>query len=951
MRIRSVQAAGLGLAALVALIFCDRRAAIAQITGASINFNAGNSADNFQDDTFASFQRTSTRTTITNNGTTLATRYAFVNGTDTGLNTDQSNSQTCDYRVQFNVTAPGAYKLTVNTSRRGALTRVDDFPGNAATADISGVAATYTGSGTFTGGPLTLPDPPASSGTGNANTAFDANTAVATITGISNGVAIPQRFDFSWTTFCNSDSSFFLDGGDECAVRGGIAIAYGGETAGDYPGSGGRNIDNDGHFLTIVYESLCGNGVIDGAFGETCDQGMANGTTGSCCLANCTIRPNGQECRPATSICDVAETCNGTSPTCPTDAFAASNVVCRAASAGMECDFSETCTGTSAVCPPDVPQPNGFVCRPAAGVCDLVEVCDGVSKLCPSDAKSMAVCRPQNGVCDVAEACNGGNNCPADGFANASTMCRGAVDSCDAQENCPGNSPNCPADGVKPNGTACPSDGNACTLDQCNGVSTACQHPAGNAGAICRPDTGACDVAETCTGMSTTCPPDAFEPPGTTCTSDGLPCTVDQCDGSNNCLHPAGNAGATCRSAAGLCDVAEQCDGVATTCPPDDIVPSGTVCRAASPGNLCDEAEVCDGASTACPADAVKPSATVCRPAAGDCDLAEACDGVSKLCPSDAFAPSSTECRASAGGCDPAENCPGNAANCPANVLRPNGFSCRLSAGQCDVAESCDGVSPACPPDGFAPSGTPCRAAAGVCDVAETCTGTGTACPPDVLQPDGTSCADSDFCDGAESCMSGACPPSGPDPCGVGQSCDESLDQCFTGGCPPNAVMCRAAQKSMLVLKDKLDDGKDKLIWKWLKGANTTFAELSDPTTTANYALCFYAGPTESLIGSVVIPAGGGKWKASGSTGYKFKDTSGVNGGIRKVIVKGSTSNKAKALVKGKGAFLPDFMLPFAPGDLPVIVQLRNNQTGICWGSSFGSPSKNVEGLFKDKNP
>jgi hypothetical protein len=268
------------------------------------------------------------------------------------------------------------------------------------------------------------------------------------------------------------------------------------------------------------------------------------------------------------------------------------------------------------------------------------------------DIKSLAVCRPQNGACDVAESCNGvSNNCPADGFAGTSTVCRGAVDTCDQAENCPGGSPTCPPDVIKMNGAACPSDGNPCTVDQCNGVSTACQHPPGNAGATCRADSGACDVAETCTGASATCPTDGFEPSGTTCTSDGNPCTVDQCDGSNNCAHNAGNAGTQCRGAVDLCDVAEQCDGSSTTCPPDVIATNGTVCRAASPGQLCDQTETCDGVSTACPADEVVPNGTECRASGGDCDVAESCDGVSKFCPGDAFVPSTTECRGSAGDC------------------------------------------------------------------------------------------------------------------------------------------------------------------------------------------------------------------------------------------------------------------------------------------------------------
>jgi hypothetical protein len=777
--------------------------------------------------------------------------------------------------------------VNVSTSRNGALTLVDDGTASA-TATITGVTGAQSG-GTLSG-TLSLPDPGDAVDDNNGhNSAFDAS-AGATISGTSNGVAIAHQLSFVWTSFCQTNvSGFAITGGDECAVRGGIAIGYGGETAGDYPGAGARNINTDGHFVTVTLTSLCGNGMVDAGVGETCDQGAANGTSSSCCLANCTIRPAGQTCRPSAGDCDVAETCDGSNPTCPMDGFAAPSVVCRAASSGMECDFSETCTGTGPSCPTDVPQPNGFVCRPAAGDCDLAEVCNGVSKLCPSDVKSMAVCRPQNGVCDVAESCNGGNNCPADGFANTMTPCRPAVDTCDVTENCPGNSPNCPGDQIKPSGAACPSDGNACTVDECDGVSTACQHPAGNTGAVCRPE-------------------------------------------------------------AGLCDVAETCDGVSSTCPSDNVEPASTVCRAASPGELCDESELCDGVGTACPADEVKPAGTVCRSEGGDCDIAEECDGASTLCPADAFEPSSTECRGSAGGCDPAENCPGNAADCPADTLQPNGFPCRPAAGLCDVAETCNGISAACPADDLEDAGTPCRPATGVCDVAETCTGTGAACPADVFEPDGTSCADPLFCNGAETCMAGACQGGGA-PCAMGQNCDESSDLCFSGGCPQNAVACRTAQKSMLIIKDKADDAKDKLIWKWIKGANTSQEEFGDPTTTANYALCFYSGPMASLVGGAEVPASGTKWSAIGAKGYKYKDTNGAEDGIRKVLVKGSTNNKSKALVKGKGALLPDFMLPVAPGDLPLIVQLRNNSSGICWEGSFATPIKNVPGLFKDKNP
>src|SRR6059036_4343877 len=117
--------------------------------------------------------------------------------------------------------------------------------------------------------------------------------------------------------------------------------------------------------------------------------------------------------------------------------------------------------------------------------------------------------------CDLGNALNGAagscckNNCT---FESSTKTCRAAAGECDLPETCTGTSATCPADtgAVKAAGTACTDDGNPCTLDQCNGTSTSCQHPAGNAGTVCRSSAGVCDVAETCTGTSATCPADGF---------------------------------------------------------------------------------------------------------------------------------------------------------------------------------------------------------------------------------------------------------------------------------------------------------------------------------------------------------------------------------------------------------------------------------------------------------
>ena len=225
-----------------------------------------------------------------------------------------------------------------------------------------------------------------------------------------------------------------------------------------------------------VSHTLCGNGSVDG--GEQCDQGAANGTAGSCCNTDCTFVASGTPCRASAGVCDVAESCTGSSGACPTD-------------------------------------------------------------------------------------------------------------------------------GKEASGTACTSDGNPCTLDQCDGVNNACQHPAGNAGALCRPSAGACDVAEACTGSSPACPADGFVASGT-----------------------------TCRPSAGVCDLVEACTGSGPACPADGFVTSGTTCRASA--GACDIAETCTGSGPTCPVDAFKPASTICRPVAGDCDVAaESCTGSSPICPPD----------------------------------------------------------------------------------------------------------------------------------------------------------------------------------------------------------------------------------------------------------------------------------------------------------------------------
>jgi hypothetical protein len=169
-------------------------------------------------------------------------------------------------------------------------------------------------------------------------------------------------------------------------------------------------------------------------------------------------------------------------------------------------------------------------------------------------------------------------------------------------------------------------------------------------------------------------------------------------------------------------------------------------------------------------------------------------------------------------------------------------------------------------------------------------------------------------------------------------------------GAAPQGGTCRTALKSILILKDDTsDDAKDKLIYKWIKGQATDQDDFGMPTGTTNYALCLYAGTTQTLIAEANVLADSTKWAPISTKGYKYKDKDGTSDSIQKVILKGGDPDKAKALVKGKGAGLPDPVLGNVP--LPVVAELVNSSNNICFGSTFDSPDiiKNDVQMFKAK--
>jgi hypothetical protein len=190
--------------------------------------------------------------------------------------------------------------------------------------------------------------------------------------------------------------------------------------------------------------------------------------------------------------------------------------------------------------------------------------------------------------------------------------------------------------------------------------------------------------------------------------------------------------------------------------------------------------------------------------------------------------------------------------------------------------------------------------------------------------------------------------------CDIGSVEIENPDPCAA----PPLSGCDVPGKSLLLIKDKDADGAgagDKLIWKWLKGPATAQDDFGDPTATADYTLCVYAGTAAVLRADV--PASGTCgvspcWKTVGDKGYKRTDTAASSDGIKKILLKGSTSASSKILFKGQGA-----ALDLDPATLPlgddITVQVSHSDNASCWQASYAPAAVriNSESVFRAKTP
>jgi cysteine-rich repeat protein len=275
-----------------------------------------------------------------------------------------------------------------------------------------------------------------------------------------------------------------------------------------------------------------------------------------------------------------------------------------------------------------------------------------------------------------------------------------------------------------------------------------------------------------------------------------------------------------------------------------------------------------------------------------------------------------------------------------------------LDAGEaCDDGNqsSLDCCSPTCTLDASGAActdGDPCTS--------DTCDGAGTC---ETAPQEGAPCGDDDngctddVCDASGACQH----PPNADPCDDGDDCTVN-DVCSGGSCtggtcslccdalagcvPAPASSCKqSVSPNGLLAYIGVADKPRTLKWNWRNGDATTAAELGDPTTSTNYAVCIYrpigATPDLGLVLAADAPAGAmsgtrPSWSVRAAGPIRFKNRSGNAGGLTEISVRPADTGHARMKVRGKGS------LDFNPirGVPPVIAQLRASN-GTCFEARF----------------
>jgi hypothetical protein len=396
------------------------------------------------------------------------------------------------------------------------------------------------------------------------------------------------------------------------------------------------------------------------------------------------------------------------------------------------------------------------------------------------------------------------------------------------------------------------------------------------------------------------------------------------CNGTDTCTGGActAHAGDPCPGADGDGNCSESCNEAADDCTAAD-----------SNGSACDDGLFCNGTDTCAGGSCSANSGDPCAGADGDGDCSESCNEAADNC---------TGADANGSACDDGLFC--------TQTDTCSGGSCVGNGDPCSGGTECNDACNEAADDCADASGTACTSDGNGC-TDDKCDGSGGCAHSNNTAPcdDGVACTTVDTCAGG-TCF-GSLPPQCDDsnPCTI-DSCDDEAG-CVNAEEPTDG--CLGALRGQFQVKDKADDRKDKLQWKWKRGDATSLDDFGDPVQSTAYTLCVYdesAGQSSLVTRLTVEPSA--SWTPAGKKGKKYKDKTGLFDGVQRGKLKSGATGKSQAQVKGKGANLP-MPVPVGGGkyfnvDDAVTVQLLNTE-GVCWTTKFLTPKKNTEQLFKAK--
>lgn len=331
--------------------------------------------------------------------------------------------------------------------------------------------------------------------------------------------------------------------------------------------------------------STCGDGQLDAACGEQCDDG--NETSGDCCSSTCQFEASGSSCaddgNPCTDdFCDAAGSCTHPANTDPCDD-------------GDVCSTGDVCSGGACQGGPPFNCDDGNVCtddfcNPQTGCAHTNNSapCDNQN---PSDDPDMCVegtcagtggCQGNDANCDDGNPCTDDTCLPSGACAHANNTgpCEDG-NLCTVGDSCSG--------GICTSGSArnC-DDGNVCTNDTCDPGS----------GCINTPNSNPCDDGDACTAADTCQGGVCLGGAAVEC-DDGNVCTDDACDPGSGCVYT--NNTAPCDDQ-DPCSATDQCNGAGS------CVGGGSVCGNGVLDPMC--GEECDDGNTV-PGDGCDPDCTV----------------------------------------------------------------------------------------------------------------------------------------------------------------------------------------------------------------------------------------------------------------------------------------------------------------------------------------------------